>query len=128
MSENIIINDKVIAIPSVSYTARNANSILLSGYILHTLDIHNIKGKADIRINPEHKKETLDQLQQAESSLFLGIHAIGDIVSAADYDRLEDKALANVGYLLSTVTNLLQEIQETRNQLIHSFDKEECSI
>jgi len=126
MNKNIIINGKEITIPQAPYNQQNANAILLSGHVLHTLDLYSDSGIQNLNTEPQHHEEILKQVSQAEDFLFLGINAIGEIISASSPDNLEDTTLSNVGYLLSTTTNLLQEIQLIKNRLIHSIKKDEA--
>jgi len=122
MNKNITINGKKITIPQPTYNQQNANSILFAGYIHQTIDAHEI-GISNIDIKQQDQDEVFSQLELAESFLFLGINAMGEIISATDADELEDKTLSNVGYLLSTITSLLQEIKHTRNMLTHSLEQ-----
>ena len=53
---------------------------------------------------------------------------MGELVSAADTEQLEDDTLSYEGYLVSTFTEFLRSVQETKKQVTHSeLDRAEVS-
>jgi len=124
MSKSFItINNNKVDISQVDYADTNANAILLSGHILHLLNTNNSFAERKLNINNEDHEIILRELENAECWLLPSIKVMGELISAADKDQLEDSSLNYAGYLISGLTRLLSSVQHTR-KLVVSCDQE----
>ncbi len=108
MNKFVTINDKKIEIPSRSFTAGNASALLFAGHVFHSCEKHKLS------VTEEDRNVIIEQLDAAEGWLFPAINGMGEMISALDKDQLEDTSLNNTGYLISTLTELLQSVQQAR--------------
>ena len=115
----ITINDKKVELPRGVYTEMNADLILLAGHIFHSLEIPGEFLKRKLNASEEDRKTILFELENAEDWLFSAIKTIGELISSADRDIFEDRTLSHVGYLVSTLTYLLESVGNTRKIVTH---------
>jgi hypothetical protein len=119
MSESFItINNNKVELPNGTFTARNAQYILLSGHILHSIKTCEQTQERILSINEEDRKNIVFDLRNLEGWLFSAVNVMGELISAADSDEFEDHTLNNAGYLISALTELLQSVQHTRKEVI----------
>ncbi len=110
----ITINNNKVELRKGGYTEKNSDLILLAGHVFHSLENHGEFLKIKLNTSEEDRKTILFELDNAEGWLFSAIKSMGELISSADRDILEDRTLSNVGYLVSTLTYLLKSVGDTR--------------
>lgn len=115
--ETITINGNEIEAPKGEYSRRNAESLLLAGYLRNILTTCETPAKLDL--SPEDRKIIEARLSEVEQFIFPALSSLGDIIAAADMEEVDKLSMTNGGYLISTLTELLYLVQQTRK----AFDK-----
>ena len=126
MNQSFInINNNQVELPNGSYAERNAKSILLAGHVYNSIENREEPIKCQLNASEEDKKLILDELENAECCLFPSIKMMGELISAVDREELEDSALNYAGHLVSTLTELLYSVQNTKKLVKYSVENSE---
>jgi len=118
----ININNKKIRLPrSGNFSARISEGILFTGIISGSITYSTETNKHNLKASEKDCKKIIDDLTQSTEWIFPAIRSIGELLSAVDREELDDSTLANTGYLISALTNLL-------NSTLHTIKRVEYSL
>ncbi len=111
----ITINNNKVQLPSGSYAEHNAETILFAGHVYHSIE-NREEGSREWRlnVNEDAHQKIINELERAECWLFPAIKTMGELIASAECEELEERTLQNAGHLISSLTEFLYSVQETK--------------
>ncbi len=112
--KTITINNQEIEMPDGAFCERNAQSLLFAGYLMHAL---GKDGRFDELGLSKDELELINmRLDDVECWLVPALKGMGDAVSSIDPQEIELESMRHVGYLISSLVELLGKVQKVRRR------------